>query len=361
MKTIVVTGGAGFIGSHFVRTLLAGEGWRVIVFDKLTYAGSLLNLRSIETDPRYKFVCGDIANRDAVEALINRWQPDAIVNFAAETHVDRSIDGPRNFIRTNVDGTFELLEAARRYWLSRVRDARDRFRLLHISTDEVFGSLGTEGLFREDTAYAPNSPYSASKASSDHIARAYYHTYGLPVMVTNCSNNYGYFQFPEKLIPLTILSAIAGRDLPIYGDGGNVRDWLFVDDHCAALIAVLERGRIGESYNIGGGCERTNLAVIAEVSAALEEAMPSALNPALAARGMTAYSQLLTFVPDRPGHDRRYAIDCSRIRRELAWIPRMDFSTGIRATVIWYLANLDWCDRVQNGQYEGQRLGLHSL
>lgn len=358
MKTIVVTGGAGFIGSNFVRMIVAAKGWRVIVFDKLTYAGSLLNLRSVEADPCYTFACGDIADRDAVKSVIERWQPDAIVNFAAETHVDRSIDGPRCFIRTNVDGTFELLEAARQYWLRLAPGARDRFRLLHISTDEVFGSLGAAGSFREDTAYAPNSPYSASKAASDHIARAYYQTYGLPVLITNSSNNYGYFQFPEKLIPLTILNAIAGRDLPIYGDGGNVRDWLFVEDHCAGILAVLEGGRVGENYNIGGNSERTNLEVVAEVSAALEELMPSALNSALAARGMTDYSQLITFMPDRPGHDRRYAIDCSRIERELGWTPRVSFSTGMWATVRWYLANLEWCDRVQNGQYRGQRLGL---
>lgn len=236
--------------------------------------------------------------------------------------------------------------------------ARARFRLLHVSTDEVFGSLGEAGSFREDTAYAPNSPYSASKASSDHFARAYYQTYGLPVLITNCSNNYGYFQFPEKLIPITILNAIAGRDLKIYGDGGNVRDWLFVEDHCEGIVAVLDRGRIGEKYNIGGNSERTNLEVIAEVSAALEQLMPSALNPSLAARGMADYLQLSTLVPDRPGHDRRYAIDCSRIERELGWVPRISFSAGMRATVSWYLANLEWCDRVQNGHYRGQRLGL---
>jgi dTDP-glucose 4,6-dehydratase len=358
MKTIVVTGGAGFIGSNFVRMLLAAPGWRVIVFDKLTYAGSLLNLRSVETDPRYKFVCGDIVDRDAAKALMDRWQPDAIVHFAAETHVDRSIDGPRGFIRTNVDGTFELLEAARQYWLRLAPGARDRFRLVHISTDEVFGSLGATGSFNENTAYAPNSPYSASKASSDHLARAYFQTYGLPVLITNCSNNYGYFQFPEKLIPLTILNAIAGRDLPLYGDGGNVRDWLFVEDHCAGIRAVLERGRIGESYNIGGNSERTNLEVVAEVCNALDEVMPAALNPALGAREMTAYAQLVTFVSDRPGHDRRYAVDCSRIQRELGWSPRLNFTCGIRATVRWYLANLEWCDRVQHGWYAGQRLGL---
>jgi len=330
----------------------------VIVFDKLTYAGSLLNLRGVETHPCYTFVCGDIVDRDAVKYVIERWQPDAIVNFAAETHVDRSIDGPRSFIRTNVNGTFELLEAARQYWLRLGPAARDRFRLLHISTDEVFGSLGESGSFREDTAYAPNSPYSASKASSDHFARAYYQTYGLPVLITNCSNNYGYFQFPEKLIPLTILNAIAGRDSRIYGDGGNVRDWLFVADHCEGIMAVLERGRIGESYNIGGNSERSNLEVVAEVSAALEELMPSALNPAPATRGLAEYFQLRTLVLDRPGHDRRYAIDCSRIKRELGWIPRMSSSAGISATVRWYLANLEWCERVQSGQYGGQRLGL---
>ena len=357
-KTIVVTGGAGFIGSNFVRMILSEVGWRVIVFDKLTYAGSLLNLRSIEDHPSYTFVCGDIAERDAVKAVIERWQPDAIVNFAAETHVDRSIDGPRSFVRTNVDGTFELLEAARQYWMRLGAAARDRFRFLHISTDEVFGSLGETGSFHEDTAYAPNSPYSASKASSDHFARAYFQTYGLPVLVTNCSNNYGYFQFPEKLIPLTILNAAAGRDVPIYGKGSNVRDWLFVDDHCAGIVAVLARGRVGTSYNIGGKSERTNLEVMSEVSTALEALMPGTLNPALLARGLANYSELQTFVPDRPGHDQRYAIDCSRIERELGWVPRMSFSAGVHATVKWYLANLDWCDRVQYRQHQGRRLGL---
>jgi dTDP-glucose 4,6-dehydratase len=352
-----VTGGAGFIGSNFVRMILAAAGWRAIVFDKLTYAGSLLNLREVEQDPRYTFVRGDIADRGAVESLMARYRPDAIVNFAAETHVDRSIDGPRSFLRTNVDGTFELLEAARQYWSRLGPGERESFRVLHVSTDEVFGSLGDAGSFREDTAYAPNSPYSASKASSDHFARAYFQTYGLPVLVTNCSNNYGCFQFPEKLIPLTILNAIAARDLPIYGDGGNVRDWLFVEDHCEAILAVLERGRIGEKYNIGGNSERTNLEVVADVSAAIELARPAALNPELAARGLENYLQLRTLVPDRPGHDRRYAIDCTRIKSELGWTPRTSFSAGIRATVNWYLKNLEWCDAVQQGYYRGQRLG----
>ena len=352
-----MTGGAGFIGSNFVRMILAAGGWRAIVFDKLTYAGSLLNLREVEQDPRYTFVRGDIADRGAVESLMARYRPDAIVNFAAETHVDRSIEGPRSFLRTNVDGTFELLEAARQYWSRLGPGERESFRVLHVSTDEVFGSLGDAGSFREDTAYAPNSPYSASKASSDHFARAYFQTYGLPVLVTNCSNNYGCFQFPEKLIPLTILNAIAARDLPIYGDGGNVRDWLFVEDHCEAILAVLERGRIGEKYNIGGNSERTNLEVVADVAAAIEEARPAALSPELAARGLENYLQLRTLVPDRPGHDRRYAIDCTRIERELGWAPRTSFSAGIRATVNWYLKNLEWCDAVQQGYYRGQRLG----
>jgi dTDP-glucose 4,6-dehydratase len=358
MRTMVVTGGAGFIGANFVRMMLAAGGWRVIVFDKLTYAGNLLNLREVEADPWCRFVRGDIADGCAVKSLMDRFQPDAIVNFAAETHVDRSIDAPRSFLRTNVDGTFELLEASRQYW-SRLKPAeRESFRLLHISTDEVFGSLGAAGGFREDTTYAPNSPYSASKASSDLFARAYHRTYGLPVLVTNCSNNYGYFQFPEQLIPLTILNALAGRDLPIYGDGGHVRDWVFVKDHCEGLAAVLERGRVGESYNLGGNSERTDLEVVAEVAAALEESMPAALNPALAARGMKNYLQLKTSVPDRPGHDRRYAIDCSRIERELGWSPQVGFNPGIRATVRWYLANLDWCAAVQDGNHRGLRPGL---
>jgi dTDP-glucose 4,6-dehydratase len=357
LRTIVVTGGAGFIGSNFVRMLLAESTARVIVFDKLTYAGSLLNLAGVEAGPCYGFVRGDIADRLAMEALMERFQPDAIVNFAAETHVDRSIDGPRSFLRTNVDGTFELLEAARQYWSRLAPQARESFRLLQVSTDEVFGSLGAAGSFREDTAYAPNSPYSASKAASDHFARAYFQTYGLPVLVTNCSNNYGYFQFPEKLIPLTILNAIGGRDLALYGDGGNVRDWLFVADHCQGIRAVLERGRMGESYNLGGNCERTNLEVVAAVAGALGAAMPAALNPALAARGMENYLQLISLVSDRPGHDRRYAIDSSRIKRELGWTPSTSFDAGMRMTVSWYLENLEWCARVQAGSYRGQRLG----
>jgi dTDP-glucose 4,6-dehydratase len=358
MRTIVVTGGAGFIGSNFVRMILAVGGWRVIVFDRLTYAGNLLNLREVEADPWCRFVRGDIADPSAVKLLMDHFQPDAIVNFAAETHVDRSIDGPRSFLRTNVGGTFELLEAARQYWSRLGTLERDSFRIVHVSTDEVFGSLGAAGRFREDTAYAPNSPYSASKAASDHFARAYFQTYGLPVIVTNCSNNYGYFQFPEKLVPLTILNALAARDLPIYGDGGNVRDWLFVEDHCQGILAVLEHGRIGRSYNLGGNSECTNLEVVAEVAAALEEQMPAALTPALVARGMENYLQLQTLVPDRPGHDRRYAIDCSRIERELGWTPRTTFAAGIRATVSWYLDNRQWCEGVQRGNYRGQRLGL---
>jgi dTDP-glucose 4,6-dehydratase len=357
MKTMIVTGGAGFIGCNFVRNVLRKTDWNVVVFDKLTYAGNRLNLRGVDSN-RYAFVQGDISDRGAVEAVMNRWHPRAVVNFAAETHVDRSIDTPRNFLQTNVVGTFELLDVVRKYWAHIETGERKRFRFLHVSTDEVYGSLGETGEFTENTRYAPNSPYAASKASSDHFVRAYHHTYGLPTLLTNCSNNYGYFQFPEKLIPLLILSAIAGKNLPIYGDGLNVRDWLFVEDHCNGILAVLERGQVGEHYNIGGSSERTNLEVLAEICAALDAMAPAQQNPALAARGFTSYSELRTFVPDRPGHDRRYAIDCSRIKRELDWSPQVALTEGIRLTVSWYLLNRAWCEAVQNGTYAGERLGM---
>jgi dTDP-glucose 4,6-dehydratase len=355
---MIVTGGAGFIGCNFVRTVLRKTSWRVVVFDKLTYAGNRLNLRGFERDRRYAFVRGDISDRCAFQAVLNRWQPQAVVNFAAETHVDRSIDSPRNFLQTNVIGTFELLDVVRQYWFRADAGERRRFRFLHVSTDEVYGSLGQTGQFTEDTPYAPNSPYAASKASSDHFVRAYHQTYGLPTLLTNCSNNYGYYQFPEKLIPLLILSAIAGKRLPVYGDGLNVRDWLFVEDHCDGILAVLERGQVGERYNIGGNSERTNLEVLEEICAALDAMAPGSQNPALTAQGFTSYSELKTFVPDRPGHDRRYAIDCSRIRRRLDWNPQISLAKGIRLTVRWYLLNLAWCEAVQHGNYAGERLGI---
>ncbi|MCU0241587.1 MAG: dTDP-glucose 4,6-dehydratase [Vicinamibacteria bacterium] len=358
MGVMIVTGGAGFIGSNFVRRALAAGDDRVVVIDKLTYAGNLASLADVSAHPRYEFVEADIAEREAMRALIGRVRPTAIVNFAAETHVDRSIDDPSAFMRTNIAGTFELLEAARVY-LREVDEAqRAAFRFLHVSTDEVYGTLGPEGAFREDTAYAPNSPYAASKAGADHIVRAYYETYRLPALITNCSNNYGPYQFPEKLIPLMILNALEGKALPIYGDGGNVRDWLYVQDHCEGILAVLRDGRVGSKYNIGGESERTNMQVVDEICKHLERLRPAVSNESLRARGVASYADLKTFVPDRPGHDRRYAIDATRIRTELGWRPRHDFSAGMADTVRWYLDNSAWCRAVQSGKYSRERLGL---
>lgn len=358
MQTIIVTGGAGFIGSNFVRTVLGHTAMRVVVYDKLTYAGNLLNLQDLRAGAQVEFVQGDIVNCGELEALFKRWQPDAVVNFAAETHVDRSIDGPRNFLQTNVVGAFELLETARHYYYELAAAKRENFRFVHVSTDEVYGSLAADGKFKEHTPYAPNSPYAASKAAADHFVRAYYETYGLPAMITNCSNNYGRYQFPEKLIPLTILNAISGLPLPIYGDGSNVRDWLFVDEHCAGLLAVLQRGCPGAKYNLGGNSEMTNLEVAAEVCQALDELFPAKTNTAISRPGLDTYSDLITFVPDRPGHDHRYAVDCSLIQQELGWSPKINFASGIRRTISWYLENLDWCRSVQQGHYAGERLGL---
>jgi dTDP-glucose 4,6-dehydratase len=358
MQTIIVTGGAGFIGSNFVRLALSKRDWRVVAFDKLTYAGSPLNLRDVSDDPRYAFIHADITDQDAVSEALDQWQPDFIVNFAAETHVDRSIDGPRSFMMSNVIGTFELLEASRQYW-SRLDPLRRRsFRFLQISTDEVYGSLGDIGYFKEDSRYAPNSPYASSKASADHLVRSYNKTFGLPTLISNCSNNYGFNQYPEKLIPLTILKASAGDTIPIYGDGKNVRDWLFVGDHCEALLAILARGKVGEQYNVGGKCERTNLEVVSEICAALEELKPADSNPTLIAKGLKSYRDLVKLVPDRPGHDRRYAIDCTKIERELGWSSRISFEMGLRVTVRWYLLNRSWCNEVKQGRYDGRRLGL---
>jgi dTDP-glucose 4,6-dehydratase len=358
MKTIIVTGGAGFIGCNFVRAVLSKTDWRVVVFDRLTYAGNVMSLRGLEDNPRFEFSLGNICDSAAVDALCERWLPQSIVNFAAETHVDRSIDGPREFLDTNVVGTFQLLEASRRYLSKQDPIKRSQFRFLQVSTDEVYGTLGDEGKFTEKTPYAPNSPYAASKASSDHFVNAYHSTYGLPTLTTNCSNNYGQYQFPEKLIPLTILRAVNGKSLPIYGDGRNVRDWLYVEDHCDAILAVLEGGRVGEKYNIGGNSERSNVEVVDEVCAVLEELLPATQNPILTVQGILRYGDLKTFVPDRPGHDFRYAIDCSLISGELHWRPRMNFSQGIRLTAGWYLLNRDWCESVQRGLYSGERLGL---
>jgi dTDP-glucose 4,6-dehydratase len=340
--SIIVTGGAGFIGSNFVLNRLNTQNEPLIVFDKLTYAGNLENLRSVERDRRYEFVRGDIVDGTQVRKLLEERQPRAIVHFAAESHVDRSILGPGDFIRTNIEGTFQLLEAARGYWSALSEEEKKQFRFLHVSTDEVYGSLSpTDPAFTEETAYAPNSPYSASKASSDHLVRAYHHTYGLPVLTTNCSNNYGPRQFPEKLIPLMISNALKGLPLPVYGDGKNVRDWLYVDDHCEGIRAVLEKGRLGETYNIGGRQEMTNLELIHQLCAVLDEIHPQG----------APHTQLITFVKDRPGHDRRYAIDCTKIERELGWTPRESFASGLRKTIQWYLDNAEWVEHVTSGSY----------
>ncbi len=357
MTTWIVTGGAGFIGSNFVRRALATTLNRLVIFDALTYAGHLESIDGLFSDERVLFVRGDIADRDAVRALFSEHRPQAVVNFAAESHVDRSIDGPGDFVRTNVNGTFELLEASRALLSNLSVEDREAFRFLHVSTDEVYGSLGETGAFREDTPYAPNSPYSASKASADHLVRAWRETYGLPTLITNCSNNYGPYQFPEKLIPLMIMNALEGKSLPIYGDGGNIRDWLFVTDHCDAILAVLQRGRPGEKYNVGGNSERTNLQVVEALCAAIEAERPAKANSALHGRGHTAYTDLKTFVKDRPGHDRRYAIDASKIRRELGFEPKHVFETGLRLTVRWYLDNADWSAAVTRGKYDRERLG----
>jgi dTDP-glucose 4,6-dehydratase len=341
METLLITGGAGFIGCNFVRLVLAETGARVVVLDKLTYAGSLENLADVIGDPRLTFVQGDISDRVDVRRAFAEHRPDAVVNFAAESHVDRSIEDPGAFVQTNIVGAFELLEAARHH-------VKDGFRFLHVSTDEVYGSLGPTGAFVETTPYAPNSPYAASKAGADHLVRAYHETYGLPALITNCSNNYGPYQFPEKLIPLMTLNAVEGKSLPIYGDGGNVRDWIYVEDHCRGVLAALEHGRPGEKYNLGGRSERTNLQIVDAICEILEAERPAA----------RPYQELKTFVADRPGHDRRYAIDDAKARTELGWEPRQSFESGLRATVRWYLQNRAWCEAVQAGKYGRERLGL---
>jgi dTDP-glucose 4,6-dehydratase len=356
MATLLITGGAGFIGSNLVRHALDHSNDQIVVVDKLTYAGNLLNLEQPLKDPRVTFVHADIADRSEMARVFRDARPDAVLNLAAETHVDRSIDGPQPFIDTNIVGTFVLLEASRQLIAELPPAARAAFRFLHVSTDEVYGTLGPVGLFSEETAFAPNSPYAASKAAADHLVRAYYHTYGLPTLVTNCSNNYGPFQYPEKLIPLMILTALDGRPLPIYGDGGHVRDWLHVDDHCAGILVVLEKGRAGERYNVGGGNERTNLEIVDRICDALEELHPPGSNPALKTR--SSYRELKTHVADRPGHDRRYAIDAMKIRRELDWSPHHRFEDGLRSTVRWYHEHREWCEAVQAGRYDRQRLGL---
>ncbi|MFC3717012.1 dTDP-glucose 4,6-dehydratase [Luteimonas soli] len=348
MPVWLVTGGAGFIGGNFVLEA-AANGARVVNLDALTYAGNLDTLASLKDSPAHVFVHGDIGDRALVDRLLAEHRPDAVVNFAAESHVDRSIDGPGAFVQTNVVGTLALLEATRDYWKSLEGEAKDAFRFLHVSTDEVYGSLGDSGKFVETTPYAPNSPYSASKAASDHLVRAFHHTYGLPVVTTNCSNNYGPYQFPEKLIPLVIAKAIAGEPLPIYGDGMNVRDWLYVGDHCSAIRAVLEGGRIGETYNVGGDAERPNIEVVNTICALLDERRPRE-------DGKPRNSQI-TYVKDRPGHDRRYAIDASKLKSELGWAPAHSFEQGIADTVDWYLDNQPWVQRVLDGSYRLERIG----
>ncbi|HET7798158.1 MAG TPA: dTDP-glucose 4,6-dehydratase [Nevskia sp.] len=340
-RTLIVTGGAGFIGSCVVRQWLAETDWRVVVLDKLTYAGNVESLAPARDNPRFSLEIMDICDGPAVAGLIARVQPDAIVHLAAESHVDRSITGPGAFIQTNVVGTYTLLEAARAYWRELPGDRQAAFRFHHVSTDEVYGSLGDEGAFSESTAYAPNSPYSASKAGSDQLVRAWHHTYGLPVVTTNCSNNYGPYHFPEKLIPLMILNAVAGKPLPVYGDGLNVRDWLFVEDHARAIRAVLERGRVGETYCVGGRAERTNLDVVHTLCDLLDELHPSS----------GPHRRLITYVKDRPGHDRRYAIDCTKLETELGWRQQESFETGLRKTVHWYLDNPEWVRGVTSGDY----------
>ena len=346
---IFVTGGAGFIGSAVIRRLIATRNWDVVNIDKLTYAGNLESLQSIEKNPRYHFEKVDICDRQSIKNLFDKHKPDGVMHLAAESHVDRSIDGPGEFIHTNIVGTYSLLEAARSHWISLSEEQKKKFRFHHISTDEVYGSLGDTGLFTEETSYKPNSPYSASKAASDHLVRAWHETFKLPVVTTNCSNNYGPYHFPEKLIPLMILNAIEGKNLPIYGKGDNVRDWLYVDDHAEALLTVFEKGRLGETYNVGGYNEKQNIEVVKTICSLLDQMHPR--------KDGKSYSSQMSFVQDRPGHDKRYAIDARKITRELGWKPLETFESGIKKTVAWYLENQSWCNRVQDGSYRRERLG----
>jgi dTDP-glucose 4,6-dehydratase len=348
---LLITGGAGFIGSAVVRMAVKSGDWSVINLDKLTYAGNLESLAPIEGSKNHSFEKADICDRSAVEAIFAKYQPDAIMHLAAESHVDRSIDGPGAFVSTNIMGTYNLLEVSRKYWADLPQERKEKFRFHHVSTDEVYGSLGETGLFNEDSPYQPNSPYSASKASSDHLVRAWHHTYGLPVVTTNCSNNYGPYQFPEKLIPVIILNALAGKRLPVYGKGDNIRDWLYVDDHARALLSVLQKGRVGEVYNVGGRNEKANLEVVHSICDILDELAP-------AADGRPR-RELIDFVKDRPGHDKRYAIDASKLEDELGWKAQENFATGIRKTIEWYINNrLGWCAHVLDGSYRLERLGV---
>jgi dTDP-glucose 4,6-dehydratase len=350
---ILITGGAGFIGSALIRHVLGNTEHSVVNVDKLTYAGNLESLKAIENNPNYRFEQADICDAAKMNQLLEKHQPDAIMHLAAESHVDRSIDGPADFIETNIVGTYILVEAVRNYWQNLDAEKKAQFRFHHISTDEVYGDLPNDNsLFTEATSYAPSSPYSASKASSDHIVRAWHRTYGLPVLVTNCSNNYGPYHFPEKLIPLVTLNALEGKPLPVYGDGKQIRDWLYVDDHARALLTVVENGKVGETYNIGGHNEKENITVVRTICGILEELHPQKPN------GIAKYEDLITFVKDRPGHDLRYAIDASKIAHELGWTPKETFETGLKKTIQWYLENLDWCRNVQDGSYRRERLGL---
>jgi dTDP-glucose 4,6-dehydratase len=348
-RRFLVTGGAGFIGSAVVRHLIENTAHHVLVVDKLTYAGNLDNLASVASNERYRFAQADICNSRDMRDILYSFRPDVLMHLAAESHVDRSIDGPGDFIQTNVVGTFTLLQAALSFWRTLNGEERARFRFHHVSTDEVFGSLGRDGFFTEETPYSPNSPYSASKASSDHFVRAWYHTYGLPVVLSNCSNNYGPYHFPEKLIPLVTLNALEGKPVPVYGDGSNVRDWLYVEDHARALQLIAEQGGVGESYNVGGHNERTNIHVAELICGLVDELAPDT-------QGSRA--RLITFVGDRPGHDLRYAIDASKIERELGWCPQETFETGLRKTVTWFLENTAWWQRIRSGVYRGERLGV---
>jgi dTDP-glucose 4,6-dehydratase len=351
-RRFLVTGGAGFIGSAVVRHIIGSSADGVLVVDKLTYAGNLESLAPVADDPRFAFVRADIVDADKMREVFADYRPDVVMHLAAESHVDRSIDGPAEFIRTNIVGTHILLETALRYWQGLPDDRRAEFRFHHISTDEVFGSLGEHGRFCETTAYAPRSPYSASKAASDHLVRSWHHTYGLPVVVTNCSNNYGPYHFPEKLIPLTIINGLEGKKLPVYGAGNHVRDWLYVDDHARALVMIAAKGRLGETYCIGGGNEKTNIEVVRAICALLDELAPD--------RAVPRHDALISFVTDRPGHDLRYAIDASRMTRELGWRPRETFASGLRKTVEWYLANRPWWQRIRERVYGGERLGVRA-
>lgn len=352
-KRILITGGAGFIGSAVIRHIIDNTNHSVVNVDKLTYAGNLESLLDVSSDDRYCFEQVDICDASEIKRIFSEYQPDIVMHLAAESHVDRSIDGPGEFIQTNIVGTYVLLEEARDYWLGLSTDKKDSFRFHHVSTDEVYGDLeGTDDLFTEKTPYAPSSPYSAAKASSDHLVRAWQRTFGLPTLITNCSNNYGPYQFPEKLIPLIILNALEGKDLPIYGDGKQIRDWLYVDDHARALLHVALTGEIGETYNIGGHNEFQNIEVVRTVCGILDELVPSKLD------GIGKYEQLITYVTDRAGHDVRYAIDATKIANELGWTPDETFKTGIKKTVQWYLSNQTWCDHVKDGSYQGERLGV---